>query len=73
MLRWYLNEKEQLSVKSDPGWCGAVGAVDTVVAAVDAVTIRATARAATTTFGSAAVEPSSHAAALALTLPASQW
>jgi len=24
MLRWYLNEKEQLSVKSDPGWCGAV-------------------------------------------------
>ena len=24
MLRWFLNEKEQLSVKSDPGWCGAV-------------------------------------------------
>ena len=24
MLRWYLNEKEDLSVRSDPGWCGAV-------------------------------------------------
>ncbi len=24
MLKWYLNEKESLSVKSDPGWCGAV-------------------------------------------------